>query len=123
MIAGIGIDIVEIERIRGLIERYGSRFIDRVFSPCEISYCRKKKDPSGSFAARFAVKEAFVKALGTGMIRGMKFNDVSLEFTDRPEIKLSGAAESIAKTKGIASMHASISHEKGYAIAIVILEV
>ena len=123
MIAGIGIDIVEIERIRGLIERYGSRFIDRVFSPCEISYCRNKKDPSGSFAARFAVKEAFVKALGTGMVGGMKFNDVSFEFTERPEIKLSGVAESIAKTKGIASMQVSISHEKGYAIAIVILEV
>ncbi len=123
MIAGVGIDIVEIERIRNLINRYGSRFIDRVFSPSEILYCRNKKDPSGSFGARFAVKEAFVKALGTGMIEGMKFKDVALEFIDRPEIKLSGVAETIAKTRRIAAMHTSISHEKGYAIAIVILEV
>lgn len=123
MISGIGIDIVEIDRIRSLIGSYGSRFIDRVFSSCEISYCQNKKDPSESFAARFAVKEAFVKALGTGMVSGMKFSDVSLENSDRPEIKLSGIAQSIAESKGIASMHTSISHEKGYAIAIVILEV
>jgi holo-[acyl-carrier protein] synthase len=123
MISGIGIDIVEIDRIRSLIKRYGDRFVERVFAPCEISYCRNKKDPSQSFAARFAVKEAFVKALGTGMVRGMKFSDVSLGISERPEIKLSGIAQSIAESKGIASMHTSISHEKDYAIAIVILEV
>jgi holo-[acyl-carrier protein] synthase len=123
MISGIGIDIVEIDRIRSLIKRYGDRFIERVFTPHEISYCRNKKDPSGSFAARFAVKEAFVKALGTGMVRGMKFSDVSLEISDRPEIQLSGVASSIAESKGVVSMHASISHEKDCAIAIVILEV
>lgn len=123
MISGIGIDIVEIDRIRSLIKRYGDRFVERVFAPCEVSYCLNKKDPARSFAARFAVKEAFVKALGTGMVRGMKFNDVSLESYERPEIKLSGIANSIAESKGIASMHASISHEKDYAIAIVILEV
>jgi holo-[acyl-carrier protein] synthase len=123
MISGIGIDIIEIDRIRSLIKRYGDRFVERVFTPCEISYCRNKKDPSQSFAARFAVKEAFVKALGTGMVSGMKFSDVSLENSDRPEIRLSGITSSIAESKGIASMHASISHEKDYAIAIVILEV
>jgi len=123
MISGIGIDIVEIDRIRILIKRYGDRFVERVFAPGEISYCRNKKDPPRSFAARFAVKEAFVKALGTGMVRGMKFSDVSLEISERPEIKLNGIARSIAELKGIASMHTSISHEKDYAIAIVILEV
>jgi holo-[acyl-carrier protein] synthase len=123
MISGIGIDIVEIDRIRSLIKRYGDRFVERVFVPCEISYCRSKNDPAANFAARFAVKEAFVKALGTGMVSGMKFSDVFLESSDRPEIKLNGIARSIAESKGIASMHASISHEKGYAIAIVILEV
>jgi len=123
MISGIGIDIVEIDRIRSLIKRYGDRFVERVFVPCEISYCRSKNDPAANFAARFAVKEAFVKALGTGMVSGMKFSDVFLESSDRAEIKLNGIARSIAESKGIASMHASISHEKGYAIAIVILEV
>lgn len=123
MISGIGTDIVEINRMRNLIKRYGERFVERVFAPCEISYCLNKKDPARSFAARFAVKEAFVKALGTGMVSGMRFSDVSLENSDRPEIKLSGIASSIAESKGIASMHASISHEKDYAIAVVILEV
>lgn len=123
MIAGVGIDIVDIKRIGRLVERHGGRFVERVFSPEEIAYCGAKKNSAESYAARFAVKEAFVKAMGTGIIRGMKFTDVSLEFIGRPVIKLSGAAKAAAQAKGITSMHASISHEKEHAVALVILEV
>jgi holo-[acyl-carrier protein] synthase len=123
MIIGIGIDIIEISRIRNLIDAYGDKFTARIFSINEIAYCQGKKDSAPGFAARFAAREAFVKALGTGMAKGMKFKDVAIEANmGMPSIVLSGACKEIAQKKGVKNIHVSLSHEKLFASAMVILE-
>jgi holo-[acyl-carrier protein] synthase len=123
LIAGIGVDIVDIGRIRALYERYGERFLKRVFSPEEIRHCTKRMDPPASLAARFAAKEAFVKALGTGMTRGMRFHDIQVTGPGQPQIKLSGKARHLAEQMGIMGVHVSLSHERTHAVAMVIVEV
>jgi holo-[acyl-carrier protein] synthase len=123
MIAGIGVDIVEIARIRALIERHGERFLKRVFSPAEVRHCSRRIDPATGLAARFAAKEAFVKALGTGMTKGMRFKDIQVTGEGRPQLKLTGKAREIAESMGIRGVHVSLSHERTHAVAMVIVEV
>jgi len=123
LIAGIGVDIVEIERIRVLYERYGERFLKRAFGPEEIRHCSGHIDPSASLAARFAAKEAFVKALGTGMTSGIRFLDVQITGERPPRIRLSGKALELADGMGIRGVHVSLSHERTHAVAMVIVEV
>ena len=79
MIYGIGIDLVKVKRIEEALERWGERFQNKVFTPGEIRYCLQKKNPSPNFAARFAAKEAFVKALGIGIRRGVHWKDVEVQ--------------------------------------------
>ena len=118
---GAGTDIIEIERIKQAVERGGDRFLERVFTPGERSFCDARKDRFSCYAARFAAKEAVLKALGTGLA-GCGFTDVEVRRPEggRPEITLHGAAAEIAKEKGIAAVLISMSHNRANAVAFAI---
>ncbi len=124
MIAGIGTDIVEIERIQRSIEKHGQAFLEEVFTSNEIEYCQQKANPYESFAARFAAKEAFFKAIGTGWRYNFKFPEVEVQKDDKgaPFIVLNGAVKEYYQELSIQSIHVSLSHTKQYAQAFVILE-
>lgn len=122
MILGIGVDIVEIARIRSLIERHQQRFLNRIFTDFEIAFCSARHDPSAGFAARFAAKEAFVKALGTGMSGGIRFHDIQVEGQAKPLLNITGKALALAQARGMRLTHVSLSHEREYAVAMVIVE-
>lgn len=124
MIGGIGIDLVEISRIESVLGRRGERFITRCFSPPEISYCRQRIHAAPHYAARFAVKEAFLKCLGIGITGGVSMKDISVVRTERgkPQLQLTGTALAKMKARGMAAAHVSISHAGNYAAAIVTLE-
>ncbi|MFQ6110028.1 MAG: holo-ACP synthase [Candidatus Aminicenantales bacterium] len=114
MIVGIGIDIIEVERIKKLVEK-NPRFVQRIFTPQEIRYCQKKANRYQHYAARFAAKEAFFKALG----RRIKWKDVGLTNLSSGQPKLKIMAE---EKFPFDRAHVSISHLSAYAAAIVILE-
>jgi len=123
MILGIGIDIIEVGRIdRQLKSEEG--LSESLFTSGEISYCRSKRDAAQFFAARFAAKEAFLKALGSGQRDGISFSDVELinDTLGKPGLVLHRAALEKAKNIGITHMHLSLSHIKDYATAMVTLE-
>ena len=123
MIKGIGVDIIDIPRIKKMVAK-GSRFFEKVFSETEIDYCRSKYRQEVHFAARFAAKEAFFKAMGTGWRYGMKWQDISVE-NDRlgkPEIKLSGKTLENFKKNQFNLINLSISHTRDYAVAFVVIE-
>ncbi|HOD17247.1 MAG TPA: holo-ACP synthase [Candidatus Cloacimonadota bacterium] len=123
MIAGIGIDIIDINRIRRVLTNNPS-FREKVFSAAEIAYCEAKADPSLSYAVRFAAKEAFMKALGSGWnqdVRWAEIETLNLE-SGAPEVKVSGITAQTLARKQISKIHVSLSHEKDYAVANVILE-
>jgi len=122
MIRGIGTDIVEIERIRGMLDRHGDSFLQRCFTPAEIEFARKYKDPAVRFAGRWAAKEAVVKVLGTGFVRGITFHDVEVLplHTGQPSIELSGQAAERAAQQQIETILISISHAQLYATATAI---
>ena len=122
MIIGIGTDIAEVPRIAKSIEN--NSFKEKVFSAREISYCETKANKAESFAARFAAKEAFFKALGTGWRGGMAFNEVEVENDDlgKPTINVLGQTAEILKDKKIRIIHVSLSHIKDVAMATVVLE-
>jgi holo-[acyl-carrier protein] synthase len=124
MIVGTGIDITEVPRIAAAIERFGERFLDRVYTPKEIAYCRSKKNAVERFAARFAAKEAAMKAIGTGLRQGVTWRDVEVgrEPGGRPTIIFSGRAAEFAAKLGAKRVHLSLTHSEQTAIANVILE-
>lgn len=124
MIVGTGIDIVEVPRIAAAIERFGERFLARVFTPDEIRYCTSKANSTERFAARFAAKEAALKALGTGMSRGISWQHVEVrrEPGGRPTIHFSSKAAEIAERLGARRASLSLTHTKEQAMAQVILE-
>lgn len=119
MILGLGTDIVEIERIRSMIERHGDNFLRRCFTDAEIAYAAKHRDAAVRYAGRWAAKEAAVKVLGTGFVKGITFHDIEVLPMDsgQPRIQLSGGAGEIASNMGIRSMLITISHAKLYATA------
>lgn len=123
MILGTGIDIVKISRIKNLIEKYGERFLKKIYTEAEIKYCQQKINSAPSFAARFAAKEAVLKALGTGM-RNNSWQDIEVLNDDlgKPEISLSDKTAAKAEKLGVGSIFLSISHEKEYSIAQIIME-
>lgn len=123
MIFGIGTDIIEVERIRKFIAK-GDNFKERVFTKDEVAYSDSHRDPAPFYAARFAAKEAFVKALGTGFIDGIWFDQIEVYHVEqgKPEIKLSGKAREVAEDKGIKKIFISISHVKDWANAVAVLE-
>ena len=124
MIVGTGIDITEVPRIAAAIERFGERFLNRVYTPREIAYCRSKKNAVERFAARFAAKEAAMKAIGTGLRQGVTWHDVEVgrEPGGRPTIIFSGRAAVFAANLGAKRAHLSLTHSEQTAIANVVLE-
>lgn len=125
MIVGVGIDLVEIERLRGTLARFGQRFESRVFTELERAYCRSQSESCVvSLAGRFAAKEAFVKALGTGVAQGISWQDVAVErgAAGRPILLITGEAGKLANAAGVLHAHVSFSHTATHAIAVVILE-
>lgn len=123
MIYGHGIDMVQVQRIRDILDREGSRFETRVFSADEIAYCRSLKDPFPSFAARFAAKEAFGKALGLGILTSGPPHQIEVIRDERgaPQLRLSGAPLEHLQKLGAQRALVSLAHEGEYAIASVIL--
>lgn len=125
MIYGTGIDIVKIARIDEALKRFGRRFQERVFTAGERAYCRQKKEPHLYFALRFAAKEAFAKALGLGMRHGVTWKDIEIsnEESGKPTLNVYGISAELCARLGIQKKFVSLSHEKEYGVAIVILEV
>ena len=121
-ILGIGTDIVECLRIAQMIERHGELFVGRVYTPYEIEYCSTRKAATQHFAGRWAAKEAVLKALGTGWVRGITWRDVEIRnhVSGRPSIALAGGAREICEQRGIADMLISISHCRSHATATAI---
>lgn len=124
MITGSGIDVIEIGRIQRAVDRYGKRFLDRVYLAAEKAYCLRKRNSAESFAARFAAKEAGAKALGTGISRGVSWLEFEVRRLpgQRPELYLSGRAEEVAKALGIRRVSLSLAHSRGLSIAVVVAE-
>lgn len=123
-ILGIGVDLVDIHRISEVRSRHGEQFLKRVFAPSESEYCMRQKHPDISLAARFAAKEATLKALGKGWTHGMRWTDfeVMREPGGRPVLKLHGAAAKLANELGVKRAHLSLTHTSGQAMAMVVLE-
>ena len=124
MIIGTGVDLAEVPRIRQSIERYGARFLNRIYTEAEISYCEEKASRFESYAARFAAKEAGMKALGTGWSRGVRWRDIEVvrRKGQRPTIQFHGEAAAIATKLGAKNIALSLTHTSDQALAHVILE-
>jgi holo-[acyl-carrier protein] synthase len=124
MIVGTGVDIAEVPRIRECIERFGDRFLQRIFTAGEIRYCERKANRYERYAARFAAKEAGMKALGTGWSRGVRWRDIEVVRPpgQRPTIQFHGEAAAIAANLGTKNIALSITHTSEQALAHVILE-
>jgi len=114
----VGVDTVEIHRVRGVLDRHGERFLKRVYTPVEVAYCRGRVP---ELAARFAAKEAVMKALGTG-VRGVGWKEVEVlpDSRGKPLVYLYGGAKERANEMGLYGIDVSLSHERDYAIAIVV---
>ena len=115
-----GVDIIEISRVRRVLEQYGRRFLERVFTPGEIAYCRER---APNLAARFAAKEATMKALGTG-VRGVGWKDIEVvrHESGAPSIKLHGRCQQRAQRLGVQEIAISLSHSREYAVASVVVQ-
>lgn len=124
MIVGLGMDLTRIERVRRTLERFGDRFLARVFTRGEVEYCLRKSDPVPSLAARFAAKEAAMKALGTGAAQGVHFRDVEVARLpgEAPRVLFHGGAKHRAESIGATSSSLTITHDAGVSAAVVILE-
>ena len=124
MVLGLGTDLIETKRLQESIDRFGTRFLERIFTAGEIEYCQRKKNSAESFAARFAAKEAGAKALGTGISRGVTWNEFQVERQPggRPVLALRGRAEALARELGVRTISLSISHTGSLAMATVMME-
>jgi holo-[acyl-carrier protein] synthase len=124
LVKGIGTDLIEVTRIEREMRTDGAPFRDSVFTDEEIGYCESKRFSARHYAARFAAKEAFFKALGTGWREGMAFKDVEvvLDAVGRPALRLGGRAREMVEERGITNVQVSLSHERDMAGAVVLLE-
>jgi holo-[acyl-carrier protein] synthase len=121
-IIGIGMDATDLPRVAALLERYGERFLHRVFTDGEISYCTKRRDPVPHLAGRFAVKEAAMKALGTGQSRGVVWKDIEVvRGSGPPRLQLHGGAARRAESMGVKQSLVTITHSETLALAQVLL--
>jgi len=118
-VIGIGTDIVECLRIAKMIERHGEMFINRVYTELEIAYCRERKEATQHYAGRWAAKEAVLKAIGTGWVKGISWRDVEVrnDRAGRPSIRFRGGARDKVEQLGIGRMLISISHCRSHATA------
>lgn len=124
MIVGTGVDLAEVPRIKASIERFGARFTDRIFTPAEIAYVERKANRYERYAARFAAKEAGMKAIGTGWRRGVRWRDfevINLP-SGRPTLRFHGVAAKFAEKLKVRNVSLSITHTAEMAMAHVILE-
>ena len=124
MIVGLGIDVVEVARLTAAVERHGDHFIERVFTEAERAACDPRGDRILALAARFAAKEACLKALGSGWAEGLGFRDVEIvrEGNRPPRLVLHKEAARRAEALGVVRSHVSLTHQPGTAAAVVILE-
>ena len=125
MIYGIGVDLVKVARIAAALERHGDRFLNRIFTPREIEYCRGKARTASMLALRFAAKEAFSKALGVGLRRnGIRWREVEVvpNPMGKPEFFVTGRAAELCEEAGITNMHLTLTDEAELALAVVVLE-
>ncbi len=120
---GIGLDLVEIDRFRSILERSGEKFLERVFTAGERAYCLAAKDPAPSLAARFAAKEAVAKAFGTGIGEAMAMREIEVVRTESgaPEIRLHGTAAATAQARGVTQIWLSLTHTATTAAAQVVI--
>ena len=125
MIYGIGIDIVQVSRIEKVLRQWGDRFLKRVFTEAEIKYCQQKVSSPSRFALRFAAKEAFSKALGSGFSGGLRFRHVEVVrlSNGRPHLRLHDRASELWESYGLRNSFLSLSDNGAYAVAVVVLEV
>jgi holo-[acyl-carrier protein] synthase len=123
MIRGLGVDLVSVKRIEEAVARHGERLLNRVFTAREVEYCMSKGFPAAHLAGRWAIKEAFFKAMGIGWGRGLRWKEVELEGgTDLlPQVTLRGEMKKRAEDMGISEVWASLSHEREFAVATVLL--
>lgn len=121
-IVAVGVDLIDLDRIERLLDAEGDRFLGRVFTPAERSYCLGKAKPVPSLAARFAAKEAVMKCLGTGWTDGVGFTqiEVTRDVRGAPGIELSGRAAAVAKERGIGGFRLSLSHGEHAAVAFAV---
>ena len=123
MTYGIGIDIIEVERVKKLVSQK-DKYLQRIFSEKEIEYCEKFKTREQEYSGRFCAKEAFSKALGTGLNKDIKFNEIEIinNETGKPEIRLYGGTKEYFYREELKKIFVSISHLKEYATAVVLIE-
>lgn len=123
-VVGIGVDIVETARIDHSLERFGERFLQRVFTAGEIEYCQSMKFPARHFAARFAAKEAVSKAFGTGIGKAMGWKDIDVHRKEsgEPFVRLVGGAQQLAGERNVIAVSISLSHTDHHAVAMIVLE-
>jgi len=122
MIYGVGIDLVKIERMKEVVEKWGQRFLERVFTENEISYCYEKKNPYFSLSVRFAAKEALIKAIGSAVPVSLTDIEVINVDSGKPFLKINGRIKDFFKEKSISKAHLSLSDEHEYGVACVVLE-
>jgi holo-[acyl-carrier protein] synthase len=124
MIFGTGLDIIEIDRIKKSLAKYSPRFENKIFTDAEINYCQLQADPGKHFAARFAVKEAVSKSLGTGITHEVGFKDIEVvnQTSGKPIVKMGGRGKILFGKLNLKFIHISISHDRHYAIAHAIAE-
>lgn len=123
MIAGVGTDLIEVDRVAGKIGK-NEGFRELVFTPGEIAYCEAKANKYQHYAARFAAKEAFLKALGTGWITGIAFNEIEItnDVEGRPSLSLMGSTSAFFQQRGLGRIWVSLSHLSNISSAVVIIE-
>lgn len=124
MIVGVGLDIAEIDRIGAAIARHGAPFLERIYTTREVSYCENHKNKFERYAARFAAKEAAMKALGTGWRGGVRWRDIEVvrQASGKPTLDLAGAARRFANDLGVKNISLTITHSGNLALAQVIFE-
>ena len=124
MIVGTGVDLAEVPRIRASIERFGARFIERIYTPAEIAYVERKANRWERYAARFAAKEAGMKAIGTGWRHGVRWQDFEVANlpSGKPTLRLHGVAARVANKLGVRNVSLSLTHTAELGMAHVILE-
>jgi len=124
MILGVGLDLIELDRFKAAMKRQGAPFLEKLFTPAERRYCEDKWNRIAHYAARFAAKEAVLKALGTGWSGGIRWTDVEVarDPAGSVTVRLAGLAKKAAARRGIRRVHLNITHAQKYAAAVAIAE-
>ncbi len=124
MVVGLGVDIIQNNRIQSIVEKWGDKFLKKIFTEYELDFINKHSQKTQRYASNYAAKEAVAKALGTGFRNGIRFRNIELKRDNmgKPFIELAGTTKSFADDLGINKIHTTISHEKEYSVAVVIFE-